>query len=183
MDTNPFAPIQSDLQEVIRVNSKKNKSYILSLWEYDEVIFHKSIKELESNNYKVLFEQTGMYLDLNKTIEGGEKCKECKKYEGKMKKAYSTEMFEHLVKGEKIAVFCSMINKIKYSVGSEEAEWEYSKKTEYSASLAEMENILRSNNTEKEQIQMSFDKEGTLKETKMLNNVFKLKQTYLVKII
>jgi predicted GNAT family acetyltransferase len=60
----------NDLQEVIRVNSKKNKSYILSLWEYDEVIFHKSIKELESNNYKVLFEQTGMYLDLNKTIEG-----------------------------------------------------------------------------------------------------------------
>lgn len=58
-----------DLQEAIRINSKKDKLYILSLWEYDEEIFHKSVKELESNNYKVLFEQIGMYLDLNKINE------------------------------------------------------------------------------------------------------------------
>jgi ribosomal protein S18 acetylase RimI-like enzyme len=58
-----------DLKEAIRMNSIKNKSYILSLWEYDEEIFHKSIKELESNDYKVLFEQIGMYLDINRINE------------------------------------------------------------------------------------------------------------------
>ena len=58
-----------DLQEAIRGNSKKDKSYIISLWEYDEEIFHKSLKELESKKYKVLFEQIGMYLDLSKTTQ------------------------------------------------------------------------------------------------------------------
>ena len=59
----------NDLQEVIRENLKKGKSHIVSLWEYDEEIFHKSIKKLESEDYKVLFEQIGMHLDLSKTTK------------------------------------------------------------------------------------------------------------------
>ena len=76
-----------------------------------------------------------------------------------------------------------MINKVTYTLSNDEHEWQYSKKTGYSATLAEMDNILRSNNEEKETIQMSFDKDGTLQQSKSLDNVFKLKQTYLVKII
>ena len=111
------------------------------------------------------------------------RCKRCIKQEKKMKKAYSTEMFEYLVKGKKIAVFCSMINKIKYQLGTGETEWEYSKQSNYSVSLHEMEHILRSNNKDKQTIQMSFSKDGELLQSKELKNVFALKQTYLVKII
>ena len=121
---------------------------------------------------------------INKVIKNKEdKCKECKKQENNMMKAYSTEMFEYLVKGEKIAVFCSMINKIKYTLGSEETEWKYAKKTNYSASVEEMEHILKSNSEDKQTIQMSFDKENNLISSRELKNVFNLKQTYLVKII
>jgi len=56
-----------DLQETIQVEIQKEKSYIISLWEHDKEIFEKSIEKLESKDYKVLFEQIGMYLELNKT--------------------------------------------------------------------------------------------------------------------
>jgi len=53
-----------DLEELIKLNVKKDFPYIVSLWEYDENIFHKSLKTLESHGYKVLFEQIGMSLDI-----------------------------------------------------------------------------------------------------------------------
>ena len=56
---------------------------------------------------------------INNKLETGKICDECKKYGSELNKAYSTEMFERLVKGEKIAVFCSMIQRIKYRVGEE----------------------------------------------------------------
>lgn len=63
----PYNYNKQDLQDAINCNSKKDKSYILSLWENDKELFQESIKELESKEYKVLFEQIGMYLDLNNT--------------------------------------------------------------------------------------------------------------------
>lgn len=121
---------------------------------------------------------------INKVMKDkNNRCSRCKNQESKMKKAYSTEMFEYLVRGEKIAVFCSMINKIKYTLGNEEAEWKYAKKTGYGASVEEMEHIMKSNSEEKQTIQMSFDKENNLIGSRELKNVFNLKQTYLVKII
>lgn len=63
----PYDYNKDDLQEAINTDSKKEKSYILSLWERDKELFQESIKELESKEYKVLFKQIGMYLDLNAT--------------------------------------------------------------------------------------------------------------------
>jgi len=61
----PYDYNKNDLQEAINTNEKEERSYILSLWERDEEIFQESIKELESKEYKVLFKQIGMHLDLN----------------------------------------------------------------------------------------------------------------------
>ena len=54
-------------------------------------------------------------------------CVECNEKKSIMKKTYSTEMFEYMVKGEKIAVFCSMINRIKYSI-KDIVDWEFTDK-------------------------------------------------------
>lgn len=56
-------------------------------------------------------------------------CEECNKKKSIMKKTYSTEMFEYMVKGEKIAVFCSMINRIKYNI-KDIVDWEFTDKIE-----------------------------------------------------
>ena len=61
---------------------------------------------------------------IDKHIYDNENCDECKKYGKLMNKTYSTEMFEYLVRGEKIAVFCSMINRIKYKV-KQITDWEF----------------------------------------------------------
>ena len=63
----PYDYNKNDLQEAISTNEKEERSYILSLWEKDKKLFQESTKELESKEYKVLFEQIGMYLDLNAT--------------------------------------------------------------------------------------------------------------------
>lgn len=63
----PYKYEMQNLQQAIKIDSDNNKSYIISLWEHDTELFKKAIKELESKNYKVLFEQVGMYLDLNST--------------------------------------------------------------------------------------------------------------------
>ena len=126
---------------------------------------------------------------INKVIINKEdRCTRCKKAESKVFKAYSTKMFEYLVKEEKIAVFCSMINRINHTISKEEHEWQFAKKTQYGASVEELEHIMRSNNIDKDSVQLSFklnddnfDKE--LIETKKLENCFKLKQSYLIKII
>lgn len=61
----PYDYNKQDLEEAINIELKYNKSYIISLWEHDKILFKESIKELQSKKYEVLFEQIGMYLDLN----------------------------------------------------------------------------------------------------------------------
>tara|TARA_R110002153_G_scaffold212442_1_gene365076 strand:- start:4617 stop:8369 length:3753 start_codon:yes stop_codon:yes gene_type:complete len=61
-----------------------------------------------------------------KCIKNNEKeCKECLLYRGNKRQAYSTEMFEYLVKDKKICVFCSMITRKKYIV-KKDIETDYS---------------------------------------------------------
>ena len=62
----------------------------------------------------------------------------------KMLNCYSTEMFELMVKGEKIAVFCSMINRIKFAYGLKTC-WDYQDKTNYMPSVEDIENIVNGN--------------------------------------
>ena len=61
----PYSYNIQDLKKAIAIELKKNKSYILSLWEHDKEVFEKAKQELEEREYKVLFEQVGMYLDLS----------------------------------------------------------------------------------------------------------------------
>ena len=72
-----------------------------------------------------------------------DKCAECKKKEDFMNKAYSTEMFEHLVKGEKVCVFASNINKIKFSY-EDEICWEFMDELEEIPNLRTLSNIFNS---------------------------------------
>jgi hypothetical protein len=66
-----------------------------------------------------------------------------------MKKTYSTEMFEYLVRGEKIAIFCSMINRIKYKI-KDLVEWEYSDRLDNNEiSLADFEFIIKNEKMDK----------------------------------
>jgi len=61
----PYDYNKQDLEEAIKIELKNDKSYIISLWEHDSKLFKESIQELEIKEYEVLFEQVGMYLDLN----------------------------------------------------------------------------------------------------------------------
>ena len=61
----PYSYDMQDLQRAIAVESKDNRSFIFSLWEYDKELFKQAIEELELKKYEVLFEQVGMYLNLN----------------------------------------------------------------------------------------------------------------------
>ncbi len=63
----PYDYTNEDLQETIEIEIQKEKSYIISLWEYDTKIYNQAVQNLESKNYKVLFEQIGMFLEVNKT--------------------------------------------------------------------------------------------------------------------
>ncbi|MGP2657359.1 GNAT family N-acetyltransferase [Malaciobacter sp. WC5094] len=53
----------SDLKDLIKINNHKNK--IISLWETNKDIFTEANNELISKEYTVLFEQIGMYLNMN----------------------------------------------------------------------------------------------------------------------
>ena len=85
-------------------------------------------------------------------------CKKCKNTKSIMKKNYSTEMFETLVRGEKIAVFCSMINRIKYKI-EDIVEWEYEKSLNSSTDLETYEMIFNDfeEKTQKQPIQMRYN--------------------------
>ena len=158
-------------------------------------------------------------------LEDKEKrCEDCLKKDRLMNKTYTTEMFEYLERGEKICVFSSMINKIKFKVGTA-VEWEFLEGTGGTMNLEQMETILNGldKKEKKKAIMIKFNcsekdindytkkiqdlleryddknekdrkriidavmkhhrkyKEET--ETKLLMNVFKLKQQYLIKII
>jgi len=123
---------------------------------------------------------------VEKVINNKEKdmrCKECLDMSKLMCKAYSTEMFEYLVRGEKIAVFCSMINRVKFNVGKE-IDWEFGEVSNYTPNIQELEHIFKSNNTNKEPINLKYNKEeNTFTQQRKLESIFKLKQQYLIKII
>ena len=75
---------------------------------------------------------------VSRVIENGEICIKCEAQKKIMKKSYTTEMFEELVNGRKIVVFCSMINRIKYRVGGVESS-EYIENLGNDLSVEEME--------------------------------------------
>ena len=78
-------------------------------------------------------------------------CEVCKKWSKTLKPCYSTEMFERLVEGQKIAVFCSMINRIRYK-RVRHGEWEFSQNVEYNATIEDMVKIMSSNDVRKKGI-------------------------------
>ena len=69
--------------------------------------------------------------------------KNCKDKEDYLNKAYSTEMFETLVKGEKVCVFASNINKIKFSY-QDNINWEFIEDLEEEPNLRTLNNIFNS---------------------------------------
>ena len=71
------------------------------------------------------------------------RCKNCKDKEDYLNKAYSTEMFETLVKGEKVCVFASNINKIKFSY-QDNINWEFIEDLEEEPNLRTLNNIFNS---------------------------------------
>ena len=86
------------------------------------------------------------------------RCAKCKEIENLTKKTYTTEMFEYLERGEKIAIFCSIINRIKYKV-SNIVEWEYVEKIK-TPTLTDLEFIIS-----------NFKKDGTKQPIQMKFNV------------
>ena len=100
-------------------------------------------------------------------------CGECEKYSKLMLKCYSTPMFEELVKSNKIAVFCSMINRIKYKVGNH-TDWEFSSNVNYQPSVKDLETILNGNSITKKGIMMKVES-GNIDKFKHNYQVFKNK--------
>ena len=88
-------------------------------------------------------------------IDRNDKCDICKEYGLKLKDCYTTDMFETMVKGDKIAVFCSMITRISYKT-IENGDWEFSKEVKYSPSIEDIETIMKSNEVEKKGICITF---------------------------
>ena len=86
-----------------------------------------------------------------------QKCLDCVNKSKFMLKAYSTEMFEELVKGEKVCVFASNINKIKFSY-EDEISWEFMDELEEIPNLRTLTNIFNSYNREgkKQPMEMKF---------------------------
>jgi hypothetical protein len=77
---------------------------------------------------------------IDSVIDKGEVCFRCEAQKKLMKKSYSTEMFEELVEGRKIVVFCSMINRIKYRIGNIESS-KYIERLGNELSVEEMEEM------------------------------------------
>lgn len=96
--------------------------------------------------------------------EFSNECERCLKAKSRVKKTYSDEMFEYLARGEKIVVFCSVINRIKYSI-KDVVEWEYKDILDGECSLDTFEYILNNSrgSGSKNPIQMRFrcDEEET----------------------
>ena len=153
---------------------------------------------------------------IDRVIDKGEVCFRCEAQKKLMKKSYSTEMFEELVEGRKIVVFCSMINRIKYRIGNVESS-KYIESLGNELSVEEMEEMCGGENEttpmeytishrnialweeakKKFKIQNPYMKQEQLKEEfvgffqrfrkirneKEITNIFKLKQSYMIKII
>tara|TARA_R110000772_G_scaffold24913_1_gene65383 strand:+ start:2231 stop:6430 length:4200 start_codon:yes stop_codon:yes gene_type:complete len=84
-------------------------------------------------------------------------CSRCVEAKERVKKTYTDEMFEYLARGEKIVVFCSVINRIKYNI-RDVVEWEYKDVLNSECSLETFELIVSNSrgNTSKNPIQMRF---------------------------
>ena len=155
---------------------------------------------------------------IDRVMEGNRKdCIMCINGRKKMKKAYTTEMFQELVEGRKIAVFCSMINKIKYRIGDDSSS-QYIEELGNKLSVEEMEVMCSdtTNNTAPMEYTIShrnmevwrkakakfkaknkkmsekelkasfvdyFQRFRKINNEKEINTLFKLKQTYMIKII
>ena len=144
----------------------------------------KGIHPFSQDSIRRLREHKCCIKCVGEVLSGGCKCEECIAYEEITKKAYTTEMFESLVNGNKIAVLCSMINRITSTVGKH-TEWDFSRKTNYSPSAEELCDILNSNEGKEDNpVQLTINPESKEIETiRSLNSVFKLKQRYMIKII
>lgn len=152
---------------------------------------------------------------INDKMNTKEICEKCIKQSKLMKKSYSTEMFEELVNGRKIVVFCSMINRIKYQVGSETSS-EYMEELGNCLSVEEMEKMVLNGNDSPMSFSIThrnydlwqkkkkefkklhpnlppkdladefisfFQRFRKIKHEREIKNCFKLKQTYMMKII
>ena len=109
---------------------------------------------------------------INMKLETGEICGECKKYSGELQKAYTTEMFERLCNGEKIAVFCSMIQRITNQLGNEMTN-DNLEKLGSSMSVEELESVVMSAEENKTPFQFTLT-------SKNMNTWKKLKEQFKI---
>ena len=143
-------------------------------------------------------------------------CEECIKAKESVKPAYSTEMFEELVNGEKICVFASIITRVKYRV-ADEISIDLLEKLGNTMTVDELENIVLSGSSKlpyqftitsknmevwreqkkkfyaenknmkpqelKQQFAYYFNRFRKIKDERELKDMFKLKQSYMVKIL
>ena len=153
---------------------------------------------------------------VEEVIEKGNACEECEKQSKLMLPAYNTKMFEELVAGRKIVVFCSMINRIKYRMGSQESN-EYIEELGNELTVEEMEAMCMESKTGvpmeftishrnmevwknakkkfkeenpnltkdeiKDEFVEYFQRFRKIKNERNIEDVFKLKQVYMMKII
>ena len=102
-------------------------------------------------------------------------------------------MFEYMVENNKIVVFCSMINKIKYRYG-EHTDWKHKERFEkhgFEANPMELEKCLRWDKhqdkialkykNENDEVEDEYDLDVI--DERELVDCFKLKQQFLVKIV
>jgi hypothetical protein len=152
---------------------------------------------------------------VEEVMEKGDACEGCEEQKKLMMPSYNTKMFEELVNGRKIVVFCSMINKIKYRLGKKESS-EYienlgneltveemeamcdessGKPMEYTISHRNMEiwrnakeefkrqNVGATYRDIKERFVDYFQRFRKINNERNIEEVFKLRQMYMVKII
>ena len=124
---------------------------------------------------------------INKSIKDEtDICENCKNVKSIMKKTYSTEMFECMVRGEKIAVFCSMINRIKYKI-EDIIEWEYDEKFKNNSTDIETYEMIFADyegKTQRQPIQMKYNVDSRLSDEyfrKFKSHYTKTKKKYLKK--
>ena len=119
----------------------------LKYFDADIDIARKKVKSLSQDDIRKFREFKCCVKCISKDLLY-KKCNECSAGENKMRKAYTTDMFEHLVRGEKIAVFCSNINRIRYSEQLN-VEWEYTNATNAEPTLKDLHTILKNHKKDK----------------------------------
>ena len=116
----------------------------------------QKIYSMTQNDIRRMRESNCCVKCIDKVIDNKEmKCETCRYWDNLLRKCYTTEMFEELVKGQKIAVFCSMINRIRYKKINN-GEWEFKDNVEYNASIEDLVKIMSSNDVKKKGICMTL---------------------------